>query len=147
MPSVPPPSQLAAPPRPAVRRPSALEHRAWIALTTAAIASTVSFTIHAFGIHYEMHRGKPVGPGILYLLLTVGWTLARRRGLTGLSGWAVAVMVGGAAANLGEALLAGGVTDFLPLHLGAYTVMFSAGDVAVLVANVASVLALLQRRA
>ena len=145
MPSVPPPSQLAAPSRPAARRPSPLEHRASIALTTATIVSTVSFTIHAFGIPHEMHRGKAVGPGFLYLALTVLWTLVRRRRLTGLSGWALAVMVGGGAANLLEALLFGGVTDFLPLHLGAITLLFSAGDVAVLLATVASALSFLKR--
>jgi lipoprotein signal peptidase len=143
--SVPPPSQLAAPPREAGRRPSALEQRAWVALTTAAIASTVSFTIHAFGIPHEMHRGKSVGPGLLYLALTVLGTLVRRRRLTGLSGWALAVLVGGGVANLLEALLFGGVTDFLPLHIGAFTLIFSAGDVAVLVATAASVLSFLWR--
>jgi lipoprotein signal peptidase len=64
-----------------------------------------------------------------------------------MSGWALAVMVGGGVANIAEALAFGGVTDFVPLHLGAATVIFSAGDIAVLVANVASVIALIQRRA
>ena len=67
--------------------------------------------------------------------------------VTGLSRWALAVMVGGGLANIAEALLTGGVTDFLPLRLGPSTITFSAGDVAVLVASVASFVALLQRRA
>jgi lipoprotein signal peptidase len=146
MPSVPPPSQLAAA-RPAARAASPLEECGRVALMTAVIASTVSFTIHAFGIPHEMHRGKPVGPGFLYLALTVLWALLRRRRMTGLSGWALAVMVGGGVANLAEALLTGGVTDFLPLHAGAFTLLFSAGDVAVLVASAASALAWLRRRA
>lgn len=142
---MPPPSQLAARPGPAARQSAPLEQRAWTALATAAIASTVSFTIHAFGIPHEMHRGKPVGPGFLYLALTVLWALVRRRRLTGLSGWALAVMVGGGVANLLEALLFGGVTDFLPLHFGAFTLLFSAGDVAVLVATAASALSFIRR--
>jgi lipoprotein signal peptidase len=146
MPSVPPPSRLTASPRPAVTRPSPFEALVQLAALTVVLASTVSFVVHAFGIPYAMHRGKPVGPGLLYLLMTVGWALARRRRLTGLSGWALAVLVGGGLANIGEALVAGGVTDFLPLRLGATTITFSAGDVAVLVANVASFIALIQRR-
>jgi lipoprotein signal peptidase len=67
--------------------------------------------------------------------------------MTALSRWALAVLVGGGLANVAEALLTGGVTDFLPLHLGLSTITFSAGDIAVLVANVASFVALLQRRA
>jgi lipoprotein signal peptidase len=147
MPSVPPPSRLAAPPRPAVTRSSRFEGLVQLAAMTIVLASTVSFVVHAFGIPYVMHTGKPVGPGLLYMAMTVGWALARRRLLTGLSGWALAVLVGGGLANIGEALFVGGVTDFLPLHLGATTITFSAGDVAVLVANVASFIALIQRRA
>jgi lipoprotein signal peptidase len=111
------------------------------------IASTVSFAVHAFGIPHVMHTGKAVGPGLMYLVLTVAWALVRRRRMTSLSRWALAVMVGGGLANIAEALLTGGVTDFLPLNLGVYTVRFSAGDVAVLVAGAASVVAVLQRRA
>jgi lipoprotein signal peptidase len=144
MPSVPPPSRLAAPPRPAAQRTASLPE---LALTTAVIASTVSFAVHAFGIPHQMHTGKSVGPSVFYILLSVAWALLRRRRLTGLSGWALAVMVGGGVANIAEALVVGGVTDFLPLRMGAATVIFSAGDIAVLVANVASVIALIQRRA
>lgn len=147
MPSVPPPSRLAAPRPPAAKRAAPLEEAAQIAVTTAVLASTVSFAVHAFGVPHVMHTGKAVGPGVLYLLMTVGWALVRRRRMTGLSRWALAVLVGGGLANIAEALLTGGVTDFLPLHLGPSTITFSAGDVAVLVASVATFVALLQRRA
>jgi lipoprotein signal peptidase len=56
------------------------------------------------------------------------------------------VFAGGSVANLGEALLTGGVTDFLPLHLGALTLFFSAGDLAVLAGTAASLVAFVQRR-
>ena len=93
------------------------------------------------------HTGKSVGPSFFYLALTVLWTLLRRRRpLTGprLSG--LAVFAGGSLANLAEALLTGGVTDFVPLHLGPLTMLFSAGDLAVLAGTVAGCLAFLQRR-
>jgi lipoprotein signal peptidase len=147
MPSVPPPSRLAAPAPPAAKRAAPLAEAAQTAVMTAVIASTVSFAVHAFGVPHVMHTGKAVGPGVLYLLLTLGWALVRRRRMTGLSRWALAVMVGGGLANIAEALVAGGVTDFLPLRLGVSTVTFSAGDVAVLVAGAASVVAVIQRRA
>jgi hypothetical protein len=146
MPSVPPPSRLAAPARTA-KRATWLEEAAHTALLTTVLASTVSFVVHAFSVPYVMHTGKAVGPSVLYLLLTVGWALLRRRRMTGLSRWALAVMVGGGLANIAEALVTGGVTDFLPLNLGPTTVRFSAGDIAVLVANCASVVAVIQRRA
>src|SRR4051812_43891163 len=142
MPSVPPPSQPAAP---AAQRTAPLEDAARTAAMTAVLASTVSFAVHAFGVPHVMHTGKAVGPGLIYLLMTVGWALLRRRRMTGLSRWALAVLVGGGLANIAEALLTGGVTDFLPLNLGPTTVTFSAGDVAVLVASVASAIALIQR--
>ena len=147
MPSVPPPSRLAAAAPPAVRRTASLEAALHTAVSTAVLASTVSFVVHAFGVPHVMHTGKAVGPGVLYLVMTVGWAMVRRRRLTGLSGWALAVLVGGGLANIAEALVTGGVTDFLPLRLGAVTVTFSAGDVAVLVANGVSLVALIQRRA
>jgi lipoprotein signal peptidase len=147
MPSVPPPSRLAAPPAPPAERAAPLEDAAHAAIATAAVASTVSFAVHAFGIPHVMHTGKAVGPSVAYLLLTLGWALLRRRRMTALSRWALAVMVGGGLANIAEALLTGGVTDFVPLRVGASTVTFSAGDVAVLVANAASLVALIQRRA
>ena len=147
MASVPPPSRLAAPVvRAPVRR--ALHEGAQLALTTAIVASTVSFAIHAFGIPYQMHTGKSVGPAFLYLVLTVGWTLLRRRRtFTGLTAWGLAVFAGGSVANLAEALLFGGVTDFVPLHVGALTMLFSAGDLAVVAGTAASLVAWLQRRA
>jgi lipoprotein signal peptidase len=144
MPSVPPPSQPAAP---AGKRTAPLEEAARTAAMTAVLASTVSFAVHAFGLPHVMHTGKAVGPGLIYLVMTVGWALLRRRRMTGLSRWALAVLVGGGLANIAEALLTGGVTDFLPLKVGATTETFSAGDVAVLVASVASAIALIQRRA
>jgi lipoprotein signal peptidase len=147
MPSVPPPSRLAAPTPPAAKRAAPLAEAAQTAAMTAVLASTVSFGVHAFGVPHVMHTGKAVGPGVLYLAMTVGWALVRRRRMTGLSRWALAVLVGGGLANIAEALLTGGVTDFLPLNLGAVTMTFSAGDVAVLVASVASAIALIQRRA
>ena len=147
MPSIAPPSRLPAPRPPVAKRPTSLEEAAHIALMTVVLASTVSFAVHAFGVPHVMHTGKAVGPSVLYLLLTVGWALFRRRRMTGLSRWALAVMVGGGLANVAEALMTGGVTDFLPLHLGASTVTFSAGDAAVLVANGASLVALIRRRA
>jgi lipoprotein signal peptidase len=147
MPSVPPPSQPAAPAPPAAKRTAPLQEAAQTAATTTLLASTVSFAVHAFGVPHVMHTGKAVGPGLIYLVMTVGWALMRRRRMTGLSRWALAVLVGGGLANIAEALLTGGVTDFLPLNLGATTVTFSAGDLAVLVASVASAIALIQRRA
>jgi lipoprotein signal peptidase len=145
MPSVPPPSRLVAPVRAPARAP--LADGASLGLTTAVLASTVSFVVHAFGIPHEMHTGKSAGPALLYLVVTVGWTLLRRRrNLTGLTRWGLAVFAGGSVANLAEALAFGGVTDFIPLHLGALGLLFSAGDVAVLAGTVASLLATVQRR-
>ncbi len=123
-----------------------LQEGAQLALATAVVASTVSFAVHAFGVPHEMHTGKSVGPAFLYLILTVGWTLLRRRRhFTGLTAWGLAVFAGGSLANLAEALVGGGVTDFVPLHLGALTMLFSAGDLAVLAGTVASLLATLRR--
>jgi lipoprotein signal peptidase len=120
---------------------------AQLALATAILAATVSFAVHAFGIPHRMHTGKAIGPSVFYLALTVAWTLLRRRrSLTGLRGWGIAVFAGGSLANLGEALLTGGVTDFLPLRLGALTLLFSAGDLAVLAGTAASLVAFVQRR-
>ena len=143
---MPPPS--AAIPAPATRaKPRApLADAAQLALTAVVLASTVSFCVHAFGIPHEMHTGKAVGPSFFYLALTVLWTLARRRRpLTGLRLWGLAVFAGGSLANLAEALLTGGVTDFVPLHLGALTMLFSAGDLAVLAGTAASFAAFAQR--
>jgi lipoprotein signal peptidase len=146
MASVPPPSRLAAPVVPAPAR-RAFQEGAQLALTTAIVASTVSFAVHAFGIPHQMHTGKSVGPALLYLVLTVGWTLLRRRrSFTGLTAWGLAVFAGGSVANLAEAVLFGGVTDFLPLHAGALTMLFSAGDLAVLAGTAASLVAALRRR-
>jgi lipoprotein signal peptidase len=146
MASVPPPTRLAAP---VVRAPArrALQEGAQLALTTAVLASTVSFAVHAFGVPHEMHTGKSVVPAFFYLVLTVGWTLLRRRrNLTGLTAWGLAVFAGGSVANLAEALLFGGVTDFVPFRLGALTMLFSAGDLAVVAGTGASLLAALRRR-
>jgi lipoprotein signal peptidase len=124
-----------------------LEEAGKLALATAILAATVSFAVHAFGVPHQMHTGKAIGPSCFYLALTVAWTLLRRkRSLTGLRGWGIAVFAGGSLANLGEALLTGGVTDFLPLHLGALTLLFSAGDLAVLAGTAASLVAFLRRR-
>jgi lipoprotein signal peptidase len=146
MASVPPPTRLVPPAAPARPRP-ALQQGAQLALTTAVLASTVSFAVHAFGIPHQMHTGKSVGPAFLYLVLTVGWTLLRRRrAFTGPTAWGLAVFAGGSVANLAEAVLCGGVTDFVPLHLGAFTLLFSAGDLAVLAGTGASLLGALRRR-
>jgi lipoprotein signal peptidase len=143
--SVPPPSAVPASVRAARRAP--LEEGAKLALVTVGLASTVSFAVHAFGIPHEMHTGKAVGPSFFYLALTVGWRLLRRRRrLTGLRAWGIAVFAGGSLANLVEALLFGGVTDFVPLHLGALTMLFSAGDLAVLAGTGASFAAFVQRK-
>jgi lipoprotein signal peptidase len=129
------------------RTQTPLRDGAQLALMTVVVASTVSFCVHAFGVPHRMHTGKSVGPALLYLALTVGWTLARRRrSFTGLTAWGLAVFAGGSVANLAEALVSGGVTDFVPLHLGAVTMLFSAGDLAVLAGTAASVAAALRRR-
>jgi lipoprotein signal peptidase len=132
----------------ATRTQTPLQEGAQLALATAVIASTVSFAVHAFGVPHQVHTGKSVGPAFFYLVLTVGWALLRRRrAFSGLRAWGLAVFAGGSIANLAEAIVLGGVTDFVPLHLGALTMLFSAGDLAVLAGTVASLLAALQRRA
>jgi lipoprotein signal peptidase len=142
---VPPPSAIPAPARRVSPR-APLAGGAQLALTTVVLASTVSFAVHAFGIPHAMHTGKAVGPSFFYLALTVLWTLLRRRRrLTGVRLWGLAVFAGGSLANLAEALLTGGVTDFVPLHAGALTMRFSAGDLAVLAGTAASFAAFLQR--
>ncbi len=147
MASVPPPSRLAAPAVAPARPRPALQHGVQLAATTAVLASTVSFAVHAFGIPHQMHTGKSAGPAFLYLILSVGWTLLRRRrNFSGPTAWGLAVFAGGSVANLAEALLSGGVTDFVPLHLGALTMLFSEGDLAVLAGTGASLLGALRRR-
>jgi lipoprotein signal peptidase len=131
----------------ATRTQTPLQEGAQLALATAVVASTVSFAVHAFGVPHQMHTGKSVGPAFFYLVLTVGWALLRRRrAVTGLRAWGLAVFAGGSVANLAEALLSGGVTDFVPLHFGALTMLFSAGDLAILAGTAASLLAALRRR-